>query len=161
MVVSTQHLALSTSMLEAFQPPERVPKSIGSERITLRQYRMQDVDEYAALYQSSFKDHLEPWSPPAELDGSDASARRASREHIIAALDKWEEGTDYRFFIILRSTNQIVGQLGITQIVRNVSQSATIGYWIGKPFINQGFATEAVLLAIQYAFDCLKLHRVS
>jgi ribosomal-protein-alanine N-acetyltransferase len=148
-------------MLEAFETPERLPKSISSERITLRQYRMQDVDEYAALFQSSFKGHLEPWSPPSALDGSDTSMRRASREHILAALDKWEEGTDYRFFIILRSTNQIVGQLGITQVVRSVSQSASIGYWIGKPFINQGLATEAVTLAVQYAFDCLKLHRVS
>ena len=148
-------------MLEAFKPPERISKSISSERVTLRQYRLQDADEYAVLFQSSFKGHLEPWSPPTGLDGSDVSIRRATREHIIAALDKWDEGGDYRFFIILRSTNQIVGQLGITQVVRNVSQSSFIGYWIGKPFINQGLATEAVVLALEYAFECLKLHRVS
>ncbi|HWF44569.1 MAG TPA: GNAT family protein [Candidatus Kapabacteria bacterium] len=153
--------AIKSSVLEAFRAPERVPKSIGSERVVLRQYRTQDLDEYISLFQGSFKDHLEPWSPPTELDGTEASIRRASREHILAALDKWEDGTDYRFFIILRESGEIAGQIGITQIVRGVSQSTFIGYWVGKPFLNRGIATEAVVLALEFAFEHLKLHRVS
>src|SRR5581483_482103 len=146
-------------MLDAFHPPERVPKSIGSERVLLRQYRTQDADALAELIAGSFEGHLAPWSPPSmEIE---AGGRRAAREHILAALDKWEEGSDYRFFITLRETAEIAGQIGLTQIVRGVSQSCFIGYWVGLPFVQKGYATEAVILAMEFAFDVLKLHRIS
>src|SRR5438105_15963408 len=140
-------------MLDAFRPPERIPKSIQSERLTLRQYRMQDADEYAQLFAESFDKHLEPWSPPLthELDGN--VGRRAAREHILAAIEKWDDGTDYRFFITLNATGEILGQIGLTQVIRGVSQSSFIGYWIGKKYINQGYATEAVVLALEFSFE--------
>lgn len=148
-------------MLDAFRVPERVPKSISSARLTLRQYRMQDADAFAELLARSFKDHLEPWSPPSMKEEAESGGRKAAREHILAALDKWDDGSDYRLFITLRETGEIVGQIGLTQIVRGVSQSCFIGYWIGLPYIRQGFATEAVILAMEFAFDILKLHRIS
>ena len=148
-------------MLDAFRAPERVPKSISSQRLTLRQYRTYDADPLAELLALSFKDHLEPWSPPSMREEAESGGRKAAREHILAALDKWDDGSDYRFFITLRETGEIVGQIGLTQIVRGVSQSCFIGYWIGLPFIHRGYATEAVVLAMEFAFDMLKLHRIS
>ena len=148
-------------MLDAFRPPERVPKSIGSQRLLLRQYRTSDADALASLLTLSFKDHLEPWSPPSMKQEAESGGRRAAREHILAALNKWDEGSDYRLFITLRETGEIVGQIGLTQLIRGVSQSCFIGYWIGLPYIRQGYATEAVVLAMEFAFDVLKLHRVS
>jgi len=38
--------------------------------------------------------------------------------------------------------------------------SAEIGYWLGEPFWGKGYATEAVNLLTQYAFDELKLVRI-
>ena len=35
-----------------------------------------------------------------------------------------------------------------------------IGYWVGKPFRNRGYVTEAVLSLIDFAFNELKLNRV-
>jgi ribosomal-protein-alanine N-acetyltransferase len=148
-------------MLDAFKRPDHIPKSIKSERLTLRQFRMQDADEFAQLFAESFEDHLEPWSPPVAHDLEGSVGRRAAREHILAALEKWDDGTDYRFFITLNATGEIVGQIGLTQVIRGVSQSSFIGYWIGKKHINQGYATEAVVLAIEFSFEVLKLHRAS
>jgi [ribosomal protein S5]-alanine N-acetyltransferase len=149
-------------MLEEFLPPERVPKSIGSARLLLRQYRTSDAESFAELLALSYKDHLAPWSPPGmEAEAAPTGGRRAAREHIFVALDKWEDGSDYRFFITLRESKEIVGQIGLTQIIRGVSQSCFIGYWIGLPYINRGYATEAVVLAMEFAFDVLKLHRIS
>ncbi len=146
-------------MLDAFRVPERVPKSIGSERLILRQYRTTDADALAELLAVSFKDHLEPWSPPGMMQ--EAGERRAAREHILMALDKWDDGSDYRFFITRRETGEIVGQIGLTQIVRGVSHSCFIGYWIGLPYVRQAYATEALVLAMEFAFDVLKLHRIT
>lgn len=92
---------------------------------------------------------------------TESGTRSEAREHILTAIDRWEDGTDYRFFITLRETGEILGQIGLTQIVRGVSHSCFIGYWIGLPHINLGYATEAVVLAMEFAFDILKLHRVS
>jgi ribosomal-protein-alanine N-acetyltransferase len=154
-------MMFNPEFLETFQAPERVPKSIGSARLLLRQYHSQDADEFATLFAESFEGHLEPWSPPLVLERSEAAARRAARDHISTAIDKWEEGLDYRFFITLRETGIIVGQIGLSQVIRGVSQSSFIGYWIGKTFVNQGYATEAVVLAMEFAFEHLKLHRIS
>lgn len=149
-------------MLEEFRSPERVPKSIGSARLLLRQYRSSDAESFAELLALSYQDHLAPWSPPSmEAEAAQSGGRRSAREHILVALDKWEDGSDYRFFITLRETKEIVGQIGLTQIVRGVSHSCFIGYWIGLPYINRGYATEAVVLAMEFAFDVLKLHRIS
>jgi ribosomal-protein-alanine N-acetyltransferase len=148
-------------MLDAFRPPERVPKSIGSQRLLLRQYRTSDADALAELLARSYKDHLEPWSPPSMKQEAETGGRRAAREHILAALDKWDDSSDYRLFITLRETGEMVGQIGLTQLIRGVSQSCFIGYWIGLPYLRQGYATEAVVLAMEFAFDVLKLHRIS
>jgi ribosomal-protein-alanine N-acetyltransferase len=149
-------------ILEAFRAPERIPKSIGSARLLLRQYRTSDADSLAKLIAVSYEDHLKQWSPPTMTTATNESeARREAREHILTALYKWEEDTDYRFFITLRETGELLGQIGLTQIVRGVSHSCFIGYWIGLPYINRGFATEAVILAMEFAFDILNLHRVS
>lgn len=151
---------MATFELDSFYSPERVPKQTGSHRLLLRQYRTHDDNALADLLQASFETHLKPWSPP--IMASEATAgRRAAREHILAALDKWEDGTDYRFFITLRETGEIVGQIGLTQIIRGVSQSCFIGYWIGLPYIHHGYATESVVLAMEFAFDILRLHRIS
>ena|ERR1017187_463495 len=149
-------------MLDAFRAPEHIPKSIGSSLLLIRQYRTSDAEALANLTALSYKDHLQPWSPPSIVNATtESGARREAREHILTALYKWEEGTDYRFFITLRETGEILGQIGLTQIVRGVSHSCFIGYWIGLPFINRGYATEAVVLAMEFAFDILNLHRVS
>ncbi len=148
-------------MLEEFSTPEHVPKCISSQRLVLRQYRTSDADAFAELLAISFKDHLEPWSPPSMRQEAASGGRRAAREHILIALDKWEDGSDYRLFITLRETGEILGQIGLTQIVRGVSQSCFIGYWIGLPHVHRGYATEAVVLAMEFAFEILKLHRVS
>jgi ribosomal-protein-alanine N-acetyltransferase len=83
------------------------------------------------------------------------------REQIFAAMDKWEAGDDYRLSIRLAETNEIIGQLGLTQVTRGVSQNSAMGYWIAKGHLRKGFATEAVILGLQFGFESLRLHRVA
>ena len=40
------------------------------------------------------------------------------------------------------------------------AERAELGYWIGVPSWNQGYATEAAAAVVSYAFGELNLHRV-
>lgn len=151
-------------MLDFFRPPERIPTSVASKRLKLSQARTPDAEEFATLFSISFAGHLEPWSPPTPAEAYGDRSRRTARDYIEVAMDKWEDGSDYRFFIRANDTEQpnvMVGQIGLTNLVRGAFQSCFIGYWIGKPYINKGYATEAVVLALEFAFEQLKLHRAS
>jgi ribosomal-protein-alanine N-acetyltransferase len=83
------------------------------------------------------------------------------REMLRMTIERWEDGLDHRFVIILKETEAIVGQIGITNIIRNVAQSAFIGYWVGSEYLNRGYATEALVSTLHYAFELAGLHRIS
>src|SRR5262245_39767274 len=56
----------------------------------------------------------------------------------------------------------VIGLHGITRTVRAWRvDRAELGYWIGPPFQNRGFATEAALGAMRYGFDDLGLHKIT
>lgn len=59
-----------------------------------------------------------------------------------------------------RSDGAILGAVELSQIARGGFQSAYLGYYLGAPFVGQGYMTEALALAVRHAFRDLKLHRV-
>ena len=148
-------------MLEDYKPIDSLPSRIESERLLLRAFEIQDAEEYYRLEQHSIDGHLAPYSPIKPPPPNDAEGIRTMRDQIRTTEEKWEDGLDYRFVIIQKKSGTIIGQIGITNIIHNVAQSAFIGYWIGKDYLNQGYATEALVVALHYAFEFLKLHRIS
>ncbi len=53
-----------------------------------------------------------------------------------------------------------MGQASLSEIIRGPLQQAFLGYWIGRPFVRQGYMGEALPLVLRVAFGELKLHRV-
>jgi ribosomal-protein-alanine N-acetyltransferase len=66
----------------------------------------------------------------------------------------------YAFLIIRSSDNALVGGLTLANIRRGVAQAGSIGYWMGRPFVRQGYMTAAVRAIIPFAFTSLRLHRL-
>lgn len=62
------------------------------------------------------------------------------------------------FAITLRETGQLVGAIGLH--IERRSNQGKLGYWIGKPFWNRGYATEAAIAIIRYGFASLDLNRI-
>ncbi len=62
--------------------------------------------------------------------------------------------------VIRLADGVILGAVNLNEIVRGAFQSCYLGYWIGQPHARQGYMTEAVALAVRYAFEDLGLHRV-
>ena len=57
-----------------------------------------------------------------------------------------------------RADQQLVGVVSL--FLRIAHQRGELGYWIGKPYWNKGYATEAARVLVGYGFETLKLHRI-
>lgn len=62
------------------------------------------------------------------------------------------------FAIERRSDHSLVGAIGLA--VNKKHQLAELGYWVGKPYWNQGYATEAAREVIRFGFEDMNLHRI-
>jgi RimJ/RimL family protein N-acetyltransferase len=72
--------------------------------------------------------------------------------------ERYEKGELVSFAIVLRATQALIGATDL-QIDQH-HESAELGYWLGKPFWRQGYATEAAQAVVRYGFEVLGLHRV-
>ena len=71
-----------------------------------------------------------------------------------------ERDEAYPFLIFRAQDGALLGGLTLGQVRRGVSQTATLGYWMGEPFAGRGYMARAVRAALSYAFANLRFHRV-
>lgn len=71
-------------------------------------------------------------------------------------LPRQEEGDEYAFGILNRD-GEFVGVIGLANVG---TEAAELGFWIGKPYWNRGYATAAARKALRFAFEQLELERV-
>jgi [ribosomal protein S5]-alanine N-acetyltransferase len=67
-------------------------------------------------------------------------------------------GTSCIFAIIRHDENVLMGAIGLE--ISREHRHAELGYWIGKPYWNQGYCTESAAAMLQYGFDILDLERI-
>lgn len=149
------------SFAEEYYQPAFVPKRIETERLILKKMGYSYAEEYYFLEKEGMEKHLAPYSPVKELPKSDSEGIRNMKEAILFSEDRWEAGIDYRFLITEKESKKVIGQISITNIIRGVAQSAFVGYWIGFEYQNKGYITEAANAIFTFAFETLKLHRLS
>ena len=70
----------------------------------------------------------------------------------------WDAGTGATFAIVDRVTNELVGCIGAA--IQRADARAEIGYWIGVPFWNRGYCSEASRAVVDFLFDSLGMNRV-
>ncbi|MEI4829766.1 GNAT family protein [Bacillus sp. FJAT-53711] len=66
----------------------------------------------------------------------------------------------YSFGIYIIGTEELIGNITLTEVLRGPLQSCYIGYYLDKNHNGKGYMTEAVRLVVSYAFNELKLHRL-
>jgi len=134
----------------------QAPHAIRGEGVFLRPFESRDYQQWAELREKS-RDFLVPWEPTWPADDLSKSAfRRRLRRHN----EEIERDEAYPFLIFREPDGLLLGGLTLGQVRRGVSQSATLGYWMGQPHAGKGHMTRAVRAALAYAFDHLRLHRV-
>jgi ribosomal-protein-alanine N-acetyltransferase len=68
------------------------------------------------------------------------------------------EKGQYTFAIVRRQDQVLVGAMGIA--TNPTHNKGELGYWIGVPYWNQGYATEAARRIVQWGFEELHLNRI-
>ncbi len=84
----------------------------------------------------------------------------AQLEIITNSIRKREQDLEYGFGIFLTESEQLIGRVNLTNVVRRAWQSCTIGYFIDQTTQGKGYTTEAVKRAVDFAFQEANLHRV-
>jgi ribosomal-protein-alanine N-acetyltransferase len=129
---------------------------IRSEGLLLRAPRMDDYVDWAQLRQES-RSFLAPWEPVWPVDDLSRQSfrRRMKRYH-----DDMIADLAYTLFIFEPTTGSLMGGMTLGNVRRGVSQSATLGYWMGQPFAGRGIMTKAVRVMKVFAFEKLGLRRI-
>jgi ribosomal-protein-alanine N-acetyltransferase len=126
-------------------------------RVTLRPLREKDYKAWKEV-RSRCHEWLVRWEPrlpDAPYPGTSPSDFRAK---LHAQERDRELGTGYSFGIFVGE--RFAGEISLGAVQRGASQSAAIGYWIDKELAGNGYVPEAVVVALDFAFRRLYLHRI-
>lgn len=124
--------------------------------VRLRAPEVEDFPAWTALRETSRR-HLTAWEPDWRDDEMTAKAFRA---RLRAWRREKRQGGAVPLLIIRRSDDALIGGVTLTNIRLGASRSASIGYWIGKPFVRNGYARAAISAVLEHAFTTLGLNRL-
>jgi ribosomal-protein-alanine N-acetyltransferase len=122
----------------------------------MRPPQMSDYADWASLRGASDA-FLRPWEPewaPDEL------SRSAFRRRLRYYQRDMREGLGYAFLIFRNGDSKLVGGITLSNARRGVSQSLSVGYWIGEAYSQQGLMTSALTAIIPFVFSTLGFHRL-
>jgi len=125
-------------------------------KVTLRLPRPRDYAEWAKLRGES-RGFLEPWEPRW---AQDELSHAAWRQRLRRYRGDFAAGLGTPFFVIDKASGSLAGGVTLSNIRHGVSQSATIGYWMGERFAGRGLMAEALDLVVDHCFRTLRLHRL-
>jgi ribosomal-protein-alanine N-acetyltransferase len=124
--------------------------------VYLRRPDLQDYTAWAELRAQS-RAFLEPWEPNWSPNDLERTAFRLRLRHYE---DGERQDSHYAFFLFHSPSHALVGAINMSNVRRGVSQTATLGYWMGERFAGHGLMSAAVQRLCQHAFAGLGLHRL-
>jgi len=103
------------------------------------------------------EEFLRPWEPVKPRDYLTLAMQRLEIERTTA---DWGADRGYAFGIFVAASDELVGRIALSNVVRGAWQNATLGYFVGREYNGLGHCTDAVALTVEFAFDGARLHRV-
>lgn len=120
-----------------------------TERLILSQLEEKDIPFIVELLQHRIFSDLTSNIPYPYVENDARSWVEMSKE-------AFENNTGYTF-AIRNKEGQIMGAIGLHD---REDDKAELGYWIGIPYWNKGYVTEAAKGIIDFGFDELKLNKI-
>jgi|SRR5581483_4969284 RimJ/RimL family protein N-acetyltransferase len=120
-------------------------------RLILRPFTLDDAPRVQMLAGARQVAEMTGHMPHPYPDG-------AAEEWIYSHAAEWKRGEGVTFAIARRDNGELIGAIGLT--IHPAHRRAEMGYWLGVPYWNQGYMTEAARAVLQFAFETLHLNRV-
>lgn len=125
--------------------------TLQSERLVLRAMTLNDAPDVKRLAGDERIAATTILIPHPYPDG-------AAEQWIATHAEAYSSGTGVDWAITLRENGSLVGAINLAIDLHN--ERGEFGYWIGVPYWNNGYATEATALVIQYGFEQRGLRRI-
>ena len=78
---------------------------------------------------------------------------------ISSHLSQFYNGNGVNLAVTLRGTGDLIGAIGLG--AAKAHKRAELGYWIGAPYWNKGYCTEASKEMIKYGFEVIGYHKIT
>ena len=129
---------------------------INTKRCYLRLPQLRDYELWVNLRRKS-EDFLEAWEPERDRNFYSLSSYKA---RVKWANQKFNEKKTIHAFIFRQEDDILIGAITLSHLKRGAAQSASIGYWLGEPYVKNGYMSEAVKAIIFQAFKNFELSRI-
>jgi RimJ/RimL family protein N-acetyltransferase len=122
-----------------------------TNRILLRRWRNEDRDAFAMINADPL---VTEFLPPMTRADSDAAADRIQRHFEQHGFGFWA--------LEIPGVTAFAGMVGLAvpRFTAHFTPCVEIGWRLGSPYWNQGYATEAARAALEYGFRELKLQQI-
>ncbi len=125
--------------------------TLETERLVLRPFEPSDAAEIQRLAGDFSVADTTLNIPHPYPDG-------AAEKFITETAAKYERGEHVSFAVTLKSGGALIGAQTLGLVPR--FRQAELGYWIGRPFWGNGYATEAARAVVAFGFDQCALHKI-
>jgi [ribosomal protein S5]-alanine N-acetyltransferase len=128
-------------------PPQPV---LETERLRLRPFQLTDAKDVQLLAGDREVASTTRLIPHPYPDG-------LAEQWISSLAELYAKGRSASFAITLKD-GRVLGAIGLS--IEPTDRHAEVGYWVGRPYWNQGYCTEAGRAVLQFGFETLGLQRI-
>ncbi|HEY1786598.1 MAG TPA: GNAT family N-acetyltransferase [Verrucomicrobiae bacterium] len=125
--------------------------NLKTERLKLRPFSLADASDVQRLVGDRSIADTTLHIPHPYMNGE-------AEKWIAMHQPEFDRGRCVTFAVTRKTDGVLVGAIGLSGMV--AGHQAELGYWIGQPYWNQGFCTEAGRAVLRYAFSKFRLIRV-
>jgi ribosomal-protein-alanine N-acetyltransferase len=122
-----------------------------TDRLILRELTMEDAEEYFEFASDPQVSVSTLWDRHKSMEDT--------QEYLQKVLDKYQARQAYRWGIVHKHSNKLIGRTGL--ISWDIAHSkAEIGFALSSQHWNMGIITEATSEVIKYGFNTLDINRI-
>ena len=130
--------------------------TITTQRCYLRLPRLDDFQSWVALRKNS-EEFLSQWEPERDRNFYSLGLFKS---RVRWAKKNFKEKKVIHVFIFRQEDDLLMGAITVDNVRRGAAQTGSIGYWMGKPFVKNGYMLESVKSLIFYVFRKFELSRL-
>ncbi len=140
-----------------FLSPHIITPDLEGERVILRPPCLKDYPVWSEVRNKN-QQFLKPYEPEW---ASDCLTKDFFMRRLVRQEKEVDAGRGVFFLIHENADKKIIGGINLNNIQLGAARHATLGYWLDEKYKRRGYMYESASLAIDYAFDVLKLHRLN